>query len=189
MAEGSSGWPAMPKLSAARTRSLTRPGRYIDGDGLHLYVRDQTHRFRVLRYRFGGRQRDMGFGGFPEVSLAEARELARRAREQLRQGSDPLDAREAHRTRIATEAAGRRDFRTVAEDYIAAHESSWRNDKHRAQWRSTLETYAYPAIGALPVSQVSRDHVLGVLKPIWKTETAKRLRGRIEQADLEGLPH
>jgi integrase len=172
----------MPKLSAVRTRSLTTPGRYTDGDGLHLYVRDQTHRFWVLRYRFGGRQRDMGFGRFPEVSLAEARELARRAREQLRQGSDPLDAREAHRTRIATEAAGRRDFRTVAEDYIAAHESSWRNDKHRAQWRSTLETYAYPQIGTLPVTQVSRDHVLGVLKPIWKTktETAKRLRGRIE---------
>lgn len=172
----------MPKLSAVRTRSLTSPGRYTDGDGLHLYVRDAAHRFWVLRYRFGGRQRDMGFGRFPEVSLAEARELARRAREQLRQGSDPLDARQAHRTRLVSEAAGRRDFRTVAEDYIAAHESSWRNDKHRAQWRSTLETYAFPQLGALPVSQVSRDHVLAVLKPIWKTktETAKRLRGRLE---------
>jgi integrase len=172
----------MASLNALKVKSLTAPGRYSDGDGLHLFVKDATRRSWVLRYRFAGRQRDMGLGQFPEVSLAEARDLTKTAREQIRRGVDPLQARDDSRRQARAEAEGRKTFRTVAEEYVAAHEKSWRNAKHRAQWKATLETYAFPKLGSRAVGDVDRDAVLNVLKPIWetKTETAKRLRGRIE---------
>src|SRR5262249_791811 len=84
-------------------------------------------------------------------------------------------------------------FKQVAEDYITAHEKDWTNAKSRAQWKSTLATYAYPIVGDLPVADVTREHVTQVLAPIWHTkgETASRLRGRIEliltAAEVRGL--
>src|SRR4051794_13903063 len=172
------------KLTAAKVRTEAKPGRHNDGAGLYLLVRPDGRKGWLLRYRMGERQRDMGLGSYPEVSLAAARETARSAREQLRAGVDPIAARAAERatTARALEDAGERTFKALAERYIARHETSWKNDKHRAQWKATLATYAYPRLGGRDVAAIERADVLDVLEPIWTRtpETASRLRGRIE---------
>ena len=127
-----------------------------------------------------------GAGGPGSVPLAEARARALDLRRLVRAGIDPI----AQRKSVANEDAARVQassmraitFKTVAAAYINANEAGWRNEKHRSQWRSTLETYAYPHIGDVPVSDVATSHVMAALEPIWKTkaETAARVRGRIE---------
>ncbi|WP_035484886.1 tyrosine-type recombinase/integrase [Geminicoccus roseus] len=172
------------KLSAVRARSETKPGRYNDGNGLYLLVRPDGRKGWVLRYRLGTKQRDMGLGSYPEVSLATARQSAAEAREKLRSGEDPITARKVGRAALARQVqdAEQRSFQVLAERYIAKHEATWRNPKHRQQWKNTLATYAYPQIGKQDVAQIDRADVLAILEPIWtKTpETASRLRGRIE---------
>lgn len=152
------------------------PGRYGDGTvrGLMLVVRDGGTRAWVLRYQIGGRRRDMGLGPYPEIGLADARERALEARRQIkRDGKDPIAER--GRPKIKT-------FREAAEALIESKRAGWRNAKHRAQWSSTLATYAYPKLAALDVKVVDTTAVLDVLRPIWaiKTETASRVRQRIE---------
>lgn len=124
----------------------------------------------------------MGLGGYPDVTLSQAKELARSARIKLSQGIDPIEnCREARRKLVARMAATI-TFKDAAKTYIDTHEATWQNDKHVQQWRNTIETYANPKIGQLPVRDVALSDVLSVLEPIWhkKTETASRLRGRIE---------
>jgi integrase len=172
------------KLTAAKVKVEAKPGRYNDGAGLYLLVRPDGRKSWLLRFRRGGRQRDMGLGSYPEVSLAAARDLARAGRDQLRTGADPIAARTAERAAMIRSAADAdaRSFRALAEGYIARHEATWKSAIHRAQWKSTLATYAYPSIGEVDVAKVDRAAVLGVLEPIWTRapETASRLRGRIE---------
>lgn len=124
----------------------------------------------------------MGLGSADVLSLADAREQARRCRQLLLEGRDPIEERRVERQRKFFEAASAVTFKACAESYIAAHSPGWRNAKHREQWRSTLETYAFPVIGEASVSAIDQALVLKVLEPIWKRrpETAKRLRGRIE---------
>lgn len=177
------------KLSAASVKSLVAPGRYGDGGGLWFQVQGVSQRSWLFRYMLNGRAREMGLGPYPDISLAVARDKARVARDQLREKVDPIEARRASQVAImrAAEDARERSFKTAADDLLAAKEGSWRNAKHKAQWRSTLETYAYPVLGSLPVAAIDTDAVLKVLQPIWKVkpETASRLRGRIE-AVLDG---
>jgi integrase len=170
----------MGKLSALRIKSLVRPGRYGDGDGLWLQVRDAERRAWLFRYRWHGRARAMGLGPLADVALADAREAARECRALLRKGLDPIEHRRAQRA--AEQLAASPPFKTVFELYLAAHEAGWRNDKHKAQWRSTLESYALPKLGTRPVSEVATGDVTAVLQPIWTKlpETANRLRGRLE---------
>jgi integrase len=175
-------------LTAAKVRTA-KPGRYGDGVGLYLLVRGPEARFWLFRYTREGKMREMGLGparGPSGVSLTDARGKARRLHDVVREGRDPLAERDAAK---AAEAAAARQvrartmtFRDCAVAYIAAHEASWRNAKHRQQWSSTLDTYAYPILGNLPVSDVDTGAVMRVLEPIWreKAETASRLRGRIE---------
>ena len=179
----------MPRKAAGLTAVKVRtaqPGRYGDGKGLYLLVRSADARFWLFRYRRDARIREMGLGSVADVSLAEAREKAADLHRAVKGGADPLterDARavakkaEAHRTTVRAIT-----FADVADLYIAAHEASWRNPKHRQQWRNTLDTYAAPILGSLPVADVDTGAVTRVLEPIWreKTETATRLRGRIE---------
>jgi integrase len=122
----------------------------------------------------------MGLGTVGDVSLAEARDAAGAARKLVRQAINPIGQRRAARAENATQAG--LTFAQVADAYIAAHEPSWRNAKHRQQWRNTLDTYAAPLLGKMPVAQVGVGEVMRVLEPLWrqKTETASRLRGRIE---------
>lgn len=167
------------KLTALAVRKLTRPGRYGDGGGLWFHVRENGARSWSLRYVRDGQAHEMGLGAEADVTLAEARELARENRRLLREGIDPIGRR--RELRQAGRGAGV-TFRGVAALYLTAHEASWRNDKHRAQWRSTLDAYAHPVLGDMPVPTVDTGAVMRVLEPIWreKPETASRLRGRIE---------
>lgn len=170
----------MGKLTQLRINRLGKPGRYGDGDGLWLQVRDMERRAWLFRYRRLGRARAMGLGPLTEVSLAEARDAASECRRLLRQGIDPIEQR--RNQKVAQQLASGRRFRDVVDLYIAAHESSWRNEKHRAQWRSTLETYAIPKFGNRAVASIDTGDVTSALEPIWTKlpETAGRLRGRIE---------
>jgi len=179
----------MPKkakeLSALEVRNLSEPGTHFVGGvaGLVLKVKDTGAKSWVLRAIVGSKRRDYGLGGFPDVTLAAAREAARAARAKIKSGIDPIDeARQARSALKATQAAAI-TFQKAAEAYISAHKDGWRNEKHTKQWTTTLTTYAYPAIGNLLVQDIGLPQVLAVLEPIWKTktETASRLRGRIEQ--------
>ena len=168
------------KLTALAVRRITAPGRYGDGGNLYLLVKPSGARVWTFRFTMpGGRAREMSMGSEHDVTLAEARDRARDARRLLDAGTDPIEAREV--AQRAAEGHGI-TFREVAGLYIAAHEDGWRNAKHRAQWTSTLDTYAYPVLGSLPIARVTVGDVLKVLEPIWRTtpETASRLRGRIE---------
>ena len=132
------------------------------------------------RSRMTGKERLMGLGAYDGVPLAKARQKATAAREQLRDGLDPLEERRAGKVAVAAERS--RTFQETAESYIEAHRAGWKNATHAHQWRSTLYMHAYPTFGAKPVEQVTVDDVLGALTPIWttKTETARRVRARVE---------
>jgi hypothetical protein len=181
----------MAKLTVAAVKAAkhdpskgTRPVQIGDGDGLRLQIASGGGKSWLFRYMLAGRSREMGLGSVDFVTLAEARQRAADARRQLAQGVDPIDARrEADRVaKVAQANARENNFTAMAERYVAVHEPSWRNPKHRAQWRSTLETYAYPVLGDKAVRDITTDDVVRVLRPIWlkKPETASRLRGRIE---------
>ena len=169
-------------LTEKRIAKLIEPGRYGDGHGLYLQVASKTNRSWLLRYERHGRERWLGLGPLHTVTLKEARERARNARQQLLDGVDPIEARKAERAARALEAARALTFEEAARQYFDQHERKWRNAKHRAQFLSTLKTYAFPTIGRLPVSAIDVGLVLKVIEPIWptKTETANRVRGRIE---------
>jgi integrase len=160
-------------------------------DGGNLYLQctlgadGSIRRSWLFRYQFDFQRHEMGLGPLHTIGLAEARDRARELRQQVKIGIDPLDARrEAKRERLAKKAEQAKviTFRQCAEMYLAAHSESWKNPKHRAQWKSTLEAYAYPVIGALAVSDIDTAHVVKAIEPIWKKipETASRLRARIE---------
>ncbi len=127
-----------------------RPIRLGDGGGLYLQVSAGGGKSWLFRFMLEGRSREMGLGSFEFVGLAEARQLASDARRRLADGVDPIDARAVAEkaAKVAKASAQDNTFRAVAERYVAAHEKSWRNPKHRAQWRSTLDTYAYPVVSA-----------------------------------------
>lgn len=157
-------------------------GYYTDGGGLVLQVCASGTKSWIFRYKLEGKRHEMGLGSCRVVELAQARDLARSCRNMLQQGLDPLAHRRAGREAREMERAKRMTFDQCAAAYIQAHRGTWRNPKHAAQWSATLATYASPLIGALPVSEVETDLIVKVLMPIWsnKTETATRLRGRIE---------
>ena len=132
-----------------------------------------------------------GLGPLHAVSLKEARERAKKARLQLQDGEDPIELKRAKRQQATLDAAKTVTFRQAAERFLVAHENEWRNEVHREQWHRTLESYAFPVIGDLPVAAVDLDLVLKVLEPTWHKETTRRLRGRIERvldwAKVRGL--
>jgi integrase len=169
-------------LTAKRiAKLLKRPGRHGDGFGLYLQVMTPGRGSWLLRYERNGRERAMGLGSTADFTLAEARQRARAARQQLADGIDPLEQRREERACKALEAARAVTFKDCAAQYFAAHADGWGNAKHRAQFMSTLRTYAFPVIGALPVQAINEPMVLKILSPIWKekTTTAKRVRNRI----------
>jgi len=187
------------KLNVKRVESIIagrdkEPKRYYgDGGGLWLVVttRDDTGKplaaSYVFRFMLYGKSREMGLGSAWDVGLADAREEARKARVRVRTGkADVLEERKTEekekRARALVEAARRVTFRSAAESLIRSQEDGWRNDKHRYQWRQSLASYAYPTIGDIPVAEIDTAMVIHVLETIWagKTETASRLRGRIE---------
>jgi integrase len=171
------------KLSAlAVSRAKTR-GYLGDGGGLYLQVSANGAKSWVFRFKDHGRLREMGLGSVHAIGLAEARKRATACRQMRLDGTDPIAVKKAGKLKANLEAARAMTFQQCAEAYIEAHKAGWQNAKHAAQWSSTLKTYAYPVFGALPVQAVDVGLIVKVLEPIWKakTETASRLRGRIER--------
>ena len=172
----------MKRLTALKVEREKRPGLYSDGLGLYLQVRGGEAKSWIFRYRVGKKLRDMGLGSVNAVSLAEARERAGRCRNLRANGIDPIEHRRGEEAAQRADAARAVSFEQCATQFVEAHKAGWKNAKHAAQWTATLKTYAYPVFGSLSVASVDTPLVLKVLEPIWndKTETATRVRGRIE---------
>ena len=160
-------------LSAAFVRTVTRPGRYCDGQGLYVLVLPSGARCWVQRLVIKGRRRELGLGGYPLVSLAEAREMAFAQRKVARADGDPLATRRSVHGQLTFEAAAAR--------VLDQQRPGWRNAKHALDWPRSLRAYAFPRIGAAPISEVTTADVLAILTPIWHTKpaTARRVRQRI----------
>ncbi len=160
------------KLSAPRVKALTAPGRYSDGDGLHLFITKKGRKSWVQRITVDGRRRDIGLGGYPSVSLAQARKRASDNRETIGNGKDPVA--EKRKPEVPT-------FSKAAYTVHEANKPRWRNGSHTTAWIQTLERHAFPKIGNSPIDKIGRTDVLAVLTPIWSTrpETARRVRQRM----------
>lgn len=186
---------AINQLAAVRVRNLKEPGRYADGGNLYLQITDAGVKSWLFRFMLRGKAREMGLGPVRDVDLKTAREKAADCRKKLLDGIDPIEANKAAQAEAKAGAAGSVTFREAAETYIEAHRAGWRNAKHVEQWRATLglvppkkrgsKAASYDAMQefiALPVATIDTGHVLKVIEPIWarRTETASRLRGRIE---------
>lgn len=161
------------RLSPAFVATAKKPGIYSDGGNLYLRVGTDGSKRWCLLYRWNGKGREMGLGPLSSVSLKVARKTAAEAREMIATGIDPIEARRKARQTVPT-------FGGFADSYIETHKAAWKNDKHLSQWRYSVEVDAVK-LRRLPVDQITVDHVVGVLKPIWlkKPETAKRCQGRI----------
>jgi integrase len=179
-----------------RAVALIRPmpaGYHADGGGLYLQVTEGGAKSWIFRYSKGGKRPEMGLGPYSTktergaesvvVSLEAARSAAAEARALVKSGQDPLELRQAERDRLQAEKARGVTFQTAAKQYIGQHEGTWRNPKHRQQWKNTLATYVYPTLGNVSVAAIGKADVTKILDPIWheKPETAHRVRGRIER--------
>jgi integrase len=185
--------PATNKLTPLAVSRKREPGRYADGGGLYLQVSPAKTKSWLFRFMLTGRAREMGLGPVDIVSLAEARETARGCRKLLLGGVDPIEARRAEKQQTQAATAKALTFKECAEGYIEANKPGWKSPKHANQWRMTLlgiDPKGKPAkndycklIRDLPVAAIDDGLVMKVLLPIWntKTETANRVRGRIEK--------
>jgi hypothetical protein len=154
---------AVKKLSARAVATIAQPGRHSDGDGLYLNVTRSGARSWLFMWKKDGKRREMGLGSAGSVSLARARELARECRTQVTAGLDPIEARDA----AAEIKPEKPTFSAIAGALIAAKESEWRNEKHRAQWRASLMEFAAP-LRSRPIDEIDTAAVLTVLTPLWQ---------------------
>jgi integrase len=173
-------------LKALTVERARKPGLYPDGGGLWLQIKGKGARSWVFRFKVqgiaGGKARAMGLGSFHDFGLAEARARAAECRRLIAEGIDPIAKREAERAQRRLDTATAKTFRWCAVELVKDKRAGWRNARHASQWSNTLEAYAYPELGDVPVAAVDVAAVLRVLRPIWnaKPETASRLRGRVE---------
>ena len=175
--------PVINRLTAIKIKSLSKPGLHADGGGLYLRILDGGNKSWIFRYTRHKKAHQMGLGPLRDSTLAEARAEAEQCRKWLKAGIDPITHRKTGRAKQAASEAKALTFKECAVAYIKAHSDKWNNAKHINQWENTLSTYVYPEFGALPVDAIDLSLVLKVLEPIWKTktETASRLRARIER--------
>src|SRR5262245_14219278 len=172
------------KILTVLSAKNARDGWHHDGHGLYLQVTaNGAGRSWVYRYTMGGRQRYIGLGPAHVIGLAQARELAQECRALRLRNIDPLMERQRQKQALVAEQAKAITFKDVAEGYLDLHLDSFRNPKHRQQWRSTLATYVYPKIGSMIVAAVEPPDVLRCIEPIWKTkhETASRVLQRVSR--------
>jgi integrase len=165
-------------------KKLCTPGRYTDAatTGLNLQVKANGGKYWTFRYVITGKRRDASLGVYPAISLKEARIRATELRSQLNQGHSPKPSWRPDIERAEKPALSKPIFRTYAAECIEAKRAEWRNEKHAAQWASTIKRFANPIIGDMPIHEIDMDDILKVLNPIWhtRTVTAERLRGRLE---------
>jgi integrase len=173
------------KLTQIGVQRLKEKGTHADGAGLYLNVTETGTKSWLLRYTLNKRARWMGLGGYPEVSLLAAREKAASYRVIIKSGIDPLDGKREERQKAHAAAANRINFSKAAHEYIESHKSGWKNAKHIDQWRTSIKDYADGIIGSLDVSLIEVAHIVRIMQQndLWttKTETATRLRGRLEK--------
>lgn len=164
----------MGKLTAVGIRNLKQPGRYSDGEGLILKFAGGGKGSWIVRVQANGKRRDVGLGSLADLPLAEARDAARAIRKDMKSGVDVVAEREKEALVIPT-------FREAAKTVHEEHKIAWKNGKHQSQWINTLESYAFPTIGAKLVTDIDGSAIRDVLAPIWltKPETARRVRQRI----------
>ena len=167
------------KLTDRFISTLKEAGRHSDGANLYLNVSPTLKKTWLYMFRFNGKRREMSMGEYPHVTLAQARRKAFEARDQIKAGIDPLEARKG--VGRVNQENGWVTFKKFADDYLAGKKDGFRNAKHFAQWQMTIDTYAKP-LHDMTVDAVKTENILAVLKPIWLKipETASRLRGRIE---------
>ena len=172
----------MARLTAVKAKSLNKPGRYGDGNGLYLNIAKGGTKSWVQRLTIDGTRRDMGLGGYPAVSLSQARERASKNKSAVANGINPIVVK--RRAAIPT-------FREAALKVHAINLPTWRNPKHAAQWISTLETYVFPSIGEMKIDTIGKADVLVCLTPVWasKAETARRVRQRIRSVFSWAMAH
>jgi integrase len=150
--------------------------------GLLMQLTPNGGRSWLLRTSVGGKRKEYGLGSFPEITLSVARDRARATKEQIRDGVDPIEERKAKKSALLAEQRRGLSFDDAVDRYLDAKLDEFSNPKHRQQWRNTLKTYAVPALGNMLVQDIAVQDILRVLQPIWheKTETASRVRGRVE---------
>jgi integrase len=183
---------ARDRLTPLGIKRLSKPDLYHDGGGLYLQVSHskrqadgatgpEINKSWVFRYRLQGRLRSMGIGSFHDVTLAEAREQARKLRQTVSDKRDPIDEREQRARELALQRATEVTFKDCAEEYHLREAPKWKNAKHAAQWINTLRTYAFPKLGNKMVHNIGKTEVQAVLSPIWeaKPETASRVKQRM----------
>ena len=160
-------------LTPAFVRNVSQAGRYCDGQGLYLDVRPTGSRGWVQRITIRGRRTELGLGGFPLVSLKEAREKAFANRKLAREGGDPLSDKRRSESMPTFAVATRQVWKQLR--------PGWRSPQHAQLWLGSLERYAIPRIGEMPISEVTSADVIGILAPIWHDmpPTARKLRQRI----------
>jgi integrase len=170
------------RLTAVEVKGIDQKGMYHDGGGLYLQVSTAGTKSWIYRFTLDGKAREMGLGPLNAISLAEARKRTAECRRMRHDGIDPIKARGAQRDQKRLEGARSMTFDVCAKAYIEAHKASWKNGKHAEQWRGSLRNYASPVFGSSPVQAIDLALVMKALEPIWQTksETASRLRGRIE---------
>jgi integrase len=171
------------RLSALKIAQLNQPGKYADGAGLYLHVNPNGAKSWAFRYTIDGRAREQGLGPLHTVNLMEARERARQARQIILDGRDPLDVKRDEKAARKVEQLKTLTFRDAVSEFLKSSKvQDFTNDKHRKQWRTTLE-YVFPALGDIPLNAINPALVLEALRPIWERtpETASRIRGRIER--------
>ncbi len=170
------------KLTAVKINKATKKGMLADGRGLYLQISQSGSKSWIYRYEVNGKDKSHGLGGYPTISLADARDAADKCRKLRQNGIDPIEQKRKELAALKLEDAKSITFKQCATTFIDSHKAGWKNPKHEMYWRNTLETYAYPIIGDLSVQSVDTGLVLAVIEPIWftKTETASRVRQRIE---------
>lgn len=165
-------------------RQLNQAGRYTDDQtkGLHLWIKDSNKKYWIFRYTINGNRQNMSLGSYPEISLKQARQRAIKARNDVNTGVNPITEKKG--AKAQNQAIKKQMlFKDFALSYIATMGPRWSNQKHTAQWVSTMRTYAFPEIGNLPLDEIDTTHIQKILSGIWvkKPETASRVRGRIER--------
>lgn len=172
------------KLDFQTVKNIKTPGRYTDAlvKGLHVWVKPNLNKYWIFRYTHKGKQHNIGLGSFPTLTIAEARIKAQQARDELNEGKNPLAAKNTAKALRNEKEVAKILFKDFAASCIQTKRSEWSNQKHSDQWVFTLEEYAYPIIGKKALDEITMEDILEILEPIWttKTETASRLRGRLE---------
>ena len=173
------------KLDYQTVKNLKKPGRYTDAlvKGLHIWVKPNGGKYWIFRFTHLGKSHNIGLGAFPTISIADARNKAQQAREELVIGKNPLTTKRSAKIVLSEPKVQTTNFKEFAKSFITTKQAEWKNQKHASQWQYTLREFAFPVIGQKSLDEIDTDDILAIITPIWtaKTETASRLRGRLEK--------